>query len=57
MADIDGSIIPADKQAGFADLKAKLPELEASVNMSVDYVKFFENLINVSFGFFFYRYK
>ena len=46
MADIDGSIIPADKQAGFTDLKSKLPELEAGVNMSVDYAKFFENLIN-----------
>ncbi len=46
MADIDSSIIPIDKQAGFDDLKAKLPELEAGVNMSADYAKFFENLIN-----------
>lgn len=46
MADIDSSIIPADKQAGFADLKSKLPELEAGVNMSADYAKFFESLIN-----------
>ena len=45
MADIDSSIIPADKQAGFADLKSKLPELEAGINMSTDYAKFFENLI------------
>lgn len=46
MADIDSSIIPADKQASFNDLKAKLPELEAGVNMSADYAKFFESLVN-----------
>ncbi len=46
MADIDSSVIPADKQAGFADLKSKMPEFEAGVNMSADYAKFFENLIN-----------
>ena len=46
MADIDNSIIPTDKQADFADLKSKLPEFEAGVNMSVDYAKFFENLVN-----------
>lgn len=46
MADIDSSIIPDDKQESFSDLKSKLPELEAGVNMSVDYAKFFENLIN-----------
>jgi len=46
MADIDSSIIPADKQAGFDDLRSKMPEFEAGVNMSADYAKFFENLIN-----------
>lgn len=48
MADIDSSIIPTDKQAGFADLKSKLPQLEVGVNMSSDYINFFENLINSS---------
>jgi hypothetical protein len=48
MADIDSSIIPPDKQAGFEDLKAKLPELKTFVDMGSDYAKFFENLINVS---------
>ncbi|OGM98118.1 MAG: hypothetical protein A2735_00200 [Candidatus Yanofskybacteria bacterium RIFCSPHIGHO2_01_FULL_41_21] len=46
MVDIDSSIIPDDKQESFNDLKSKLPELEAGMNMSVDYAKFFENLIN-----------
>ncbi|MBP9822477.1 MAG: DUF4012 domain-containing protein [Candidatus Pacebacteria bacterium] len=46
MADIDSSIIPADKQDGFNDLKIKLPEIERGVNMSADYAKFFDNLIN-----------
>ncbi len=46
MADIDASIIPADKQTGFNDLKAQLPEIESGVNMSADYAKFFENLVN-----------
>ncbi|GEM_PF-2038103 len=46
MADIDSSIIPADKQESFIDLKTKLPEIEVAVNMSADYAKFFENLIN-----------
>jgi hypothetical protein len=46
MADIDSNIIPADKQAGFNDLKAKFPEFAAGVAMSADYAKFFETLIN-----------
>src|SRR3989344_1608863 len=46
MVDIDSSIIPDDKLERFNDLKSKLPELEAGMNMSVDYAKFFENLIN-----------
>lgn len=46
IVDIDSSIIPADKQESFYDLKSKLPELEAVVNMSADYAKFFENLVN-----------
>ena len=48
MADIDSSIIPPDKQAGFDDLKAKLPELVTGVNMSADYAKFFEDLVSQS---------
>ena len=48
MADIDSSIIPPDKQAGFEDLKNKLPELKTFVDMGSDYAKFFENLINTS---------
>lgn len=46
MVDIDDSIIPEDKKDNFTDLKLKLPEFETGVNMSVEYVKFFENLIN-----------
>ena len=45
LADIDTSIIPADKQASFEDFKSKFPELMVGVNMSADYAKFFENLI------------
>jgi hypothetical protein len=45
MVDIDSNIIPPDKQEDFADLKSKLPDFEAGVNMSADYAKFFETLI------------
>ncbi len=46
MADIDGSIIPEDKRASFDDLKSKMPEFQTAMDMSTDYAKFFENLIN-----------
>lgn len=46
MADIDPGVIPEDKRAQFEDFKNKLPELQAAINMSTDYAKFFENLIN-----------
>ncbi len=46
MADIDSSVIPEDKRAQFEDFKSKLPELQEAINMSTDYAKFFENLIN-----------
>jgi hypothetical protein len=46
LADVDGSIIPADKQPSFEDFKTKFPEMQAALNVSVDYAKFFENMIN-----------
>lgn len=48
VADIDPSIIPADKVANFNELKTKLPEMETAMNLSADYAKFFENLVTPS---------
>lgn len=45
MADIDSSIIPEDKRSQFEEFRTKLPELQAAMDMTTDYAKFFENLI------------
>src|SRR5260221_856707 len=48
MTNIDGSIIPEDKRPAFEDFKSKMPEFQAAMDMSTDYAKFFENLINAN---------
>lgn len=45
LADIDSSIIPADKQVTFNDFKSKFPDIETAVSMGADYSRFFENLV------------
>lgn len=46
MEDIDPSILPEENRASFEELKTKLPELKAAMDMSADYAKFFENMVN-----------
>ncbi len=48
LADVDESIIPDDKRAGFDDFRSKLPLFDQTVSESADYAKFFGNLIDVS---------
>ncbi len=46
LADIDASIIPADKQAAFEEFKDNLPLFQESLNQASDYARFFQNMVD-----------
>jgi len=47
LATIDEQSLPQDKQAGFSELRLRLPEFKELIDSGVDYSKFLEDMVGV----------